>query len=202
MPERARVVALLGAESTGKTDLARALAETLARRTGLRVSWVPEHLRTWCDAKGRTPLRHEQHDIARAQTQAIDDAARDSDLVIADTTALMTAVYSRFVFGDESLDAAAVAAHRRCTVTLVTALDLPWLPDGLQRDGPHAREPVDALLHLMLRTHGIGHAGVHGLGAERVHNALAACASLGLAWAATAAPPIRGPAPPTRPLGR
>lgn len=174
MAEQALVVALLGAESTGKTDLARALAAELGRSTGLRVRWVPEHLRAWCDDRGRTPLRHEQRDIARAQTAAIDEAARDSQLVIADTTALMTAVYSRFVFGDDSLDAEAVAAHRRCSLTLLTALDLPWEPDGVQRDGPHVREPVDALLRQLLAAHGIAHARVQGLGEQRVQTALSA----------------------------
>lgn len=174
MAEQAHVIALLGAESTGKTDLARALAVELGRSTGLQVRWVPEHLRAWCDARGRTPQRHEQRDIARAQTAAIDEAARECQLVIADTTALMTAVYSRFVFGDDSLDAEAVAAHRRCSLTLLTGLDLPWEPDGVQRDGPHVREPVDALLRSMMCEHGIAYSVVNGLGEARVQSAMAA----------------------------
>ena len=56
----------------------------------------------------------------------------------------MIAVYSDFVFADASLYASALAAQRRCDLTLVTALDLPWRADGLQRDGAHVRAPVDA----------------------------------------------------------
>ena len=35
-------LALVGAESTGKTALAASLAAYLAERTGHRVAWVPE----------------------------------------------------------------------------------------------------------------------------------------------------------------
>lgn len=165
------VIAIVGAESTGKTQLAQALADTLGQHHGLRATWVAEVLREWCDAKGRTPRRDEQAAIAALQTARIEAAARTHEVVVADTTALMTAVYSRFVFGDDALDAPAVAAHRACRVTLLTGLDMPWEPDGLQRDGPHVREPVDLLLRQLLQAHGIGHSLVLGQGAQRLQAA-------------------------------
>ena len=45
-------IAMVGAESTGKTTLAAALAARLAQAPGLRVAWVAEVLREWCDARG------------------------------------------------------------------------------------------------------------------------------------------------------
>jgi len=42
---------------------------------------------------------------------------------VADTTALMTAIYSEIVFGDTSLYAGVEAAQRRCDLTLLMALD-------------------------------------------------------------------------------
>jgi nicotinamide riboside kinase len=171
MPEPL-IVGILGAESTGKTLLAQGLADTLVQRHGLRATWVPEVLREWCDERGRTPRRDEQAGIAAAQTARIAEAARTHELVLADTTALMTAVYSHIVFGDGSLDAVAVAAHRACQVTLLTGLDMPWEPDGLQRDGPHVRAPVDDRLRALLVTHGIPHSLVLGAGAQRLQAAL------------------------------
>lgn len=169
MAEQALVVALLGAESTGKTDLARALAAELGRSTGLRVRWVPEHLRAWCDDRGRTPLRHEQRDIARAQTAAIDEAARDSQLVIADTTALMTALYSRHYFGDDALLPAALEAQRRFDLTLLCSPDgLPWQPDGFQRDGEATRARIHAELQRLLEDHGIAFERLSGDFATRL----------------------------------
>jgi nicotinamide riboside kinase len=170
---RGMVVALLGAESTGKTTLARALGAALAAR-GHRVAVVAEYLREFCDAHARTPRADEQRVIADEQTRRIEQAAREHTLVIADTTALMIAVYSDQVFGDTALYAAAAAAHADCDLTLVTALDLPWQADGLQRDGPQVRAPVDAKLRAALDRAALPYGVVFGVGEARVRAALAA----------------------------
>ncbi len=175
----ARVIAVLGAESTGKTTLAAALAGRLAADTGLRCTWVAEWLRGWCEREGRTPRIDEQAAIAAEQHRRIAAAAAGHDLVVADTSALMTAVYRRLVFGDASLDEAAVRLHRRDVhLTLVTALDLPWQADGLQRDGPQVRAPVDALLRTLLHAHRVPWVLVGGRGDARLDAALAAAAPL------------------------
>ncbi|MBL8307977.1 MAG: ATP-binding protein [Rubrivivax sp.] len=171
-------VAIVGAESTGKTTLAAALAPRLARDTGLRVTWVPEVLRDWCHHLGRTPKAHEQAALVRAQHERIEESAARHDVVICDTTALMTAVYSRLVFTDRSLDERAVALHRRMSITLLTALDLPWVADGIQRDGPHVREPVDRLLREFLIGQRLPWALVAGAGQARVEAAVDALAPL------------------------
>lgn len=165
------VVAIVGAESTGKTALAQALHAALAA-DGLSVALVDETLRRFCDERGRTPRQDEQRDIALTQTRRIDAAAAGHELVLADTTALMTAVYSDIVFDDRSLYDEAEAAHRRCGLTLLTALDLPWVADGLQRDGPQVRVPVDALLRTALARAGVDHAVIAGHGQARLDAAL------------------------------
>ena len=167
------VVAVVGAESTGKTTLAQALGAALAR-PDRRVAVVPEFLRDFCARHGRTPRIDEQAGIAAEQTRRIADAAAAHDIVVADTTALMVAVYSVQVFGDRSLLAEATQAHAVADLTLLTALDLPWQPDGHQRDGPHVQAPVDALLRAALQAGGIGYAVVAGHGAARTQAALAA----------------------------
>jgi nicotinamide riboside kinase len=166
------IVALLGAESTGKSTLARALQRALAAQ-GRRVARIDEVLRAFCDANGRTPRQHEQAGIAAEQTRRIDDAAQAHEVVIADTTALQIAVYSNLVFGDSSLYDGALQAQARCTHTLLCAVDLPWVADGLQRDGPQVREPVDTLLRAALQRHARGYAVVGGQGAQRTAAALA-----------------------------
>ena len=167
------VVALLGAESTGKTTLAAELGAALAAR-GVAVEVVGEVLREFCDTHARTPRRDEQAAIAAAQSARIAAAARRADVVVADTTALMIAIYSDLVFADTSLYDEALAAQRRFDLTLVTALDLPWQADGLQRDGAHVRAPVDAKLRAALARGGIAATTVAGAGPARVAAALAA----------------------------
>lgn len=163
------VIAVLGAESTGKTELAQALAERLVQR-GMAATLVPEYLREWCLREGRTPRPDEQAAIAAEQTRRIAEAA-SVGVAIADTTALMTAVYSDLLFDDRSLYAEALASQRSYAITMLTALDLPWVADGLQRDGPHVREPVDALVRGALTGAGLPYAVVHGSGARRLDNA-------------------------------
>ncbi|WP_374569467.1 AAA family ATPase [Ideonella sp.] len=170
------VFAIVGAESTGKSTLAEALATQLLQATGWRSTWVPEYLREWCEREGRTPAAHEQETIAAEQARRIEAAAAGHDIVIADTTPLMTAIYHRHVFGDGSMDAAAIAWQRRCKLTLLTALDLPWQADGHQRDGAHVREPVDTMLRTALVGSGLPFVVVGGLGPARVEAALDALA--------------------------
>ncbi|MEO8280123.1 MAG: ATP-binding protein [Ideonella sp.] len=168
------IVGLVGAESTGKTTLARSMVEALsADRLG--VTRVDEFLRDFCDQHGRTPLQHEQRMIAQTQSDRIAAAAQSgADIVIADTTALMIAVYSDFIFGDRSLYADAEAAQQQCTLSLLTSLDLPWIADGLQRDGEHVRAPIDQLVRASLQRSGVSYAVVAGSGKRRLDAALAA----------------------------
>jgi len=170
----ATLLAIVGAESTGKTTLAAALAPRLAKETGLRVAWVSETLREWCDRVGRTPLAHEQASILRQQHERIDAAAEQHDVVVCDTTGLMTAVYSQWVFADRSLHARAVQLQRRMALTLLTAVDLPWVADGQQRDGPHVREGIDAAIRELLVGNGLPWALVSGQGQARLEAAVEA----------------------------
>jgi len=170
-----RRIAIVGAESTGKSWLAQTLTEVLSAR-GESVQWVHEHLRTWCAREGRTPLPHEQLPIAQAQAAAVLSIA--SGTVIADTTPLMTAIYSHHLFGDKSLYPMALEHQRLYHLTLVTGLDIPWVADGLQRDGPHVRSPIDTRVRQALTQTGLGFRVVYGRGLARLNNALLA---LGLA---------------------
>ncbi len=168
-----RIIAVLGAESTGKTTLAQALTAQLLAQ-GRDAVMVPELLRHFCEEQGRTPRADEQAQLAVAQTAAIAQAASVHAWVVADTTSLMTAVYSEIVFGDRGLYPMALAAHAQTSLTLLTALDVPWVADGLQRDGPHVREPVDGLVRQALTQAQLPYVCIGGLGNARVQQAWSA----------------------------
>ncbi|MEO8652776.1 MAG: ATP-binding protein [Ramlibacter sp.] len=169
-------IALLGAESTGKTRLAGELASHL-RGAGRSVVVVPEVLREWCERERRTPRPEEQLPIAQEQERRVAAAAPGADVVIADTTALMVAIYSAMLFEDGSLYRFALERQRSYHHTLLTGLDLPWVADGLQRDGAHVREPVDELIRGMLAQGQVHYRVIYGSGEQRLLNALAALAS-------------------------
>lgn len=172
-PPEPRLICLIGAECTGKTTLAQHLAHALS---GL---WVPERLRLFCDAQGRTPLQSEQLGILEQQAQdeelALYEARRQAlHFVFCDTAPLLTAVYSEFVFGDVALYPRARQLHTRYAQTLLLEPDLPWIADGLQRDGAHVQGPIHARIGDELRGMGLGFQSIAGVGAARSAAALAA----------------------------
>lgn len=136
-----RRIAILGAESTGKSTL----TATLAARWD--TAWVPEFLREFVEANARVPREDDQIVIARTQ-QAHEDALAQHarGLLFCDTTPLMTAVYSAIYWGrvPPALDALALAHDY--ALTLVTAPDGPWVPDGLQRESAAVRLQVHQAL--------------------------------------------------------
>lgn len=166
-------IALLGAESSGKTTLSRALAQSL-RSHGLTVILVPEVLRAWCAQAGRTPQAHEQMAIAQEQAARVaqaEQACPGAHCVIADTTPLMVAVYSELLFADCTLYDFALQHQRSYDQTLLMGLDLPWVADGLQRDGPHVQAPVDGLVRAALARGAVAYQTVYGSGTARLAHA-------------------------------
>lgn len=169
-------IALVGAESTGKSQLAAGLAAHLRGRA-LSALAVPEVLREWCTRAGRAPRPEEQLAIAREQERRVDEAAASADFVVADTTSLMVAIYAGMLFPDGELLRFALERQRGYDATLVTGLDLPWVADGLQRDAAHSREEVDALVRSQLQDAAIPFQVVYGQGPQRLASALDALAS-------------------------
>ncbi len=139
------VIALIGAEGTGKTTLARALAEELG------AALVPEALRAFVDEHGRPPAAGEQARVMSAQIAAEAKAAAGGGWVVSDSGALMTAVYSVLYYADRSLAPAALRHHRTaCALTVWCAPDIPWAADPGHRDGPAIREAGDEAIGALL----------------------------------------------------
>jgi len=100
----------------------------------------------------------------------------------------MVAVYSDLLFDDPTLEPVARACHARMSLTLLTALDLPWVADGIMRDGPHVREPVDRLVRSRLMSWNAEWAVVMGEGSARRSHALDALRPLLSRWRAQRPP--------------
>ena len=171
MSNRVIRVALLGAESTGKTSLSQHITDALLTQGQMAV-YVPEVLREWCQMNGRTPALHEQRQIAQQQAERI-FSIREG-WVIADTTPLMTAVYSDYVFNDPSLYDEALELQAQFDLTLVMGLDVAWVPDGLQRDGEHVRQPVDHLIRQAMSKRQLPFKVIYGQDQARLNAALLA----------------------------
>jgi NadR type nicotinamide-nucleotide adenylyltransferase len=130
-------VAILGAESSGKSTLAAALAGHYG------TLWVPEYLREFVETKNRVPYESDQYPIARTQREREDAAALlATRFLFCDTTPLMTAIYSTVYWGRVDVQLARLDRDHDYTFTLVTAPDSPWVADGLQRESEAVRQSV------------------------------------------------------------
>jgi len=168
-----QLICILGAESTGKTTLAQALAHHFD------CPWVPEYLRQFCQHHGRTPTLAEQALVLERQRSAeLEAQARagqqGAGLVFCDTAPLLTAIYSELVFGDTSLHAKARTLHLNYALTLLLAPDIAWIADGLQRDGEHVRTPVTRMIAQELARLPMPVVRISGQGPQRLAAALAA----------------------------
>ena len=150
-------VAILGAESSGKSTLAAALA---ARYDTL---WVPEYLREFVDTRGRVPLEADQIDIARSQMARENAAAAQArDFLFCDTTPMMTALYSRWYWNRVDAELARIEVRHDYAFTFVTAPDAPWEADGLQRESDAVRQSIHQQVLRVLAERGIAHVLLRG----------------------------------------
>ena len=156
-------VAILGAESSGKSTLAEALARHY------KTLWVPEYLREFVDVHGRVPDEEDQYPIARTQMQREDAAAAQANrFLFCDTTPLMTALYSRWYWDRVDVQLEQLEQRHDYAFTIVTAPDGPWQPDGLQRESEEVRQRVHQQVIERLRERAIDHLLVEGSLAQRM----------------------------------
>lgn len=161
-----RRVAILGAESTGKSTLATHLADRYD------TVWVPEYLREFVETEGRVPFEGDQFRIAQIQLAREDAAAADARAILfCDTTPFMTAIYSGVYWGRVDAQLAALDLHYDYAVTLVAAPDLPWVPDGLQRESAAVREQVHQALIDKLERRAIAYTLLTGALEQRLSQA-------------------------------
>lgn len=141
-------VVLYGPESTGKTTLARQLAEHY------NTLWIPEYARDYLQSKhDRGEGECEPDDllpIARGQMKLENEAVKKANKILfCDTDLLVTAVYSEiyYDFIDEDLEQA--AKNSDYDLYILTNIDVPWEPDDL-RDKPDEREEMYDFFKSML----------------------------------------------------
>lgn len=140
-PYFVRRVRLLGPESTGKSTL----AIKLARRFDT-VS-VPEYAQRWIQAHAGDFAQGDMLRFARGQVASIEALARTANRVlICDTDALTTALWSHLLYGDIPEPVAALAQGQIWDLTLVCEADVPYAHD-VHRVAPETRAPFMSLLN-------------------------------------------------------
>lgn len=173
----ARRVCVLGAESSGTTTLARALA------AHYRTAWVPEFGREYFEARQHLPgPQHWKSDefafIAARQNRLEDDLARRCDrLLVCDTDSFATRLWQERYQGFVSPEVVRTGEGRRIDLYLLTDCGIPFVQDGT-RDGEHLRELMQRRFEEELRAADRPFLLIAGAPEERLVRAVAACDAL------------------------
>jgi len=166
-------IVVTGSECTGKTTLARSLA------AHYQTVCVPEYVRQFVEEKGTAPEYGDVEAIARGQI-ALEDSltATASDLVIQDTDLLSTVVYSKHYYGNCPKWIEEAVLERAAGLYLLADIDVPWTPDGDQRDRGDRREEMQDLFRQTLEDRGLRYVEVRGSRQRRLNLAISAIQEL------------------------
>ncbi len=157
-----KIIVATGAESTGKTELCRFLAQTLD------IPWVPELARGYVEQLGRPYSYDDVVEIARLQIAEFERAiAAGHSAVLFDTDLIITKVWFDVVYGRcPDWIPEAIRSHP-ATLHLLCLPDIPWVPDPVRENGGPMREKLSAIYRYELETFGLPYAEVCGNGDER-----------------------------------
>lgn len=160
-------IVVTGSECTGKTTLTKALAEHYG------TVWVPEFARHYVAEKGAPPVYEDVTPIARGQL-AFQEQKEDSGsrLLVHDTDLLSTLVYSRHYYGKSPEWIERALRGGSPGLYLLLDIDIPWVPDGDQRDRGDRREKMHELFRAALVELRLSFTEISGLGRRRLDAAV------------------------------
>ncbi|GII67445.1 transcriptional regulator NadR [Sphaerisporangium krabiense] len=193
----ARRVVVVGAESTGTTTLARALAAHYAGRGGVWAAtrWVPEYGRLYCEEKvaaarradrgrdlwiGDLAWSPEEFTLIAERHLALEDAAAraGSPLLICDTDAFATCLWHERYLGAPAPDVERVHARARHDLWILTDPEgVPFHQDGW-RDGERVRRHMSGRFREELDRRALPHIVVAGSHEHRLARAVDAVDAL------------------------
>lgn len=169
----AQRIAIVGPQSTGKSTLARQLAEHFG------TVWVPEYARAYADRKQASLTADDVEAIVAGHFDAEEALAQQCHLrLFVDTDAVMTALYARYYYQSCPVWLDALAASKTYDLYLLTAADVPWVADP-QRDPPTVREDFFKSCQKALQTKNANFVVISGNWSERLQQAIAAVQKLG-----------------------
>ena len=154
-------VVLTGAESTGKTTMAARLAAHYG------TTWIPEFARGHIALRGNSFGVEDMVPIAEGQAALEAEATlRARRVLICDTDAAVTGVYSEQYFGVVPPRVQALADARPADLHLLFHPDVPWVADP-QRDMATLRPRMHERFRASLEGRGLSWTDVRGTWDER-----------------------------------
>jgi NadR type nicotinamide-nucleotide adenylyltransferase len=163
-------IAILGPESTGKSELANALANHFG------VTFIPEYARVYLSDSNHYDSS-DVLNIAKKQLELIQNQKQRP--LIADTELIVTKIWQLFKYGQVDSWIEENIANQEFDLYLLMNTDLEWTSDDL-RENPSLdeRQELFDLYEKELRQRNFNYSIISGEGNTRISNALLAIKTL------------------------
>jgi NadR type nicotinamide-nucleotide adenylyltransferase len=161
-------IAIVGPESTGKSDLAKDLAKHF------NTCYVEEYAREYIGKLKRSYTIDDIINISKGQMELEDNMAAKADkILICDTNLVVTKIWAEHAFKQCPDWILSNLKKREYAIHLLTNIDTPWIPDP-QREHPHLREHLFEKYRSELDNEKVAYTIISGTGNERVLQAISA----------------------------
>jgi NadR type nicotinamide-nucleotide adenylyltransferase len=166
MSDKIIKIVITGAESTGKSTLARALA------THFQTKWIPEFSRFYIEKLHRNYTYSDIEKIALHQITEEKNISSEIQLVFFDTWLIITKVWFEFVFGNSPGWLNESILQSKIDLFLVCDIDIPWIPDPVRENGGENRRILHNTYIDLIKNYGFNYQIISGVEEERTLNAL------------------------------
>jgi len=168
-------IAITGPESTGKTTLAKQLAEEFQGQ------YIPEYAREYVEKLPRHYTFKDVETIAKTQVEQYNFTLNSSEsFFFFDTWLIITKVWFNWVFGIVPEWLEDHIQNLPIDLFLLCHPDLPWEPDTVRENGGENRMKLFEQYRLELKHYNFNFAEISGTGDERLIKAIAAIRDIDL----------------------
>lgn len=165
--KRIKRIVLIGAESTGKTELSEFLSEKF------NTVWVPEYARKYIENLERHYNYDDVVHIARKQIELEEFYQNKATTVLFyDTYLIITKIWFKLVFNEIPVWIDEKIKNSHIDLFLLCNNDIPWIPDPVRENGGEMRDVLFEMYKEELNKFGFNYKVVKGSGEDRFKNAL------------------------------
>lgn len=164
---RLKRIVLIGPESTGKTELAKFLAENY------NTIFVPEYAREYVEKLENKYTFNDVEKIARKQVELEDNLEKKANTILFyDTFLIITKVWFQIVFNRVPLWIEQKIRSSKIDLFLLCNTELPWIKDNVRENGGDMREKLFSIYQQELDNYGFKYKIIKGIDDNRYGNAL------------------------------
>jgi len=162
-----KIYIITGAESTGKSELTRWLANYF------KVPYIPEFARNYIENLNRQYNYDDIELIAKKQIEQV-NALKNSDypFIFVDTWLIITMIWFEFVFKRKPFWIEQELRNTKIEMFLVCDIDIPWIPDPVRENGGRNRVILHNKYIETLKKYNYNYNIVSGINEERYNCAL------------------------------